>query len=298
MHTFAAIACLLGLGLAATPALPAIGASQSAAAPAATPASSALHALLPAEVRRSGVLRFVGDSHPPYRIVSDDRKISQGIESDLARALERVLGVTIEQHVVNSLSATLGGLEAGRYDVSMGPAVATPERQLRFDGVSWMTTRPSFVYPTDRGLQYRQLDDLCGRKISFVAGSVTERVTTRVAERCVRRGLPPAVHVPLVDNNMTLVATQAGRSDLAGMTLTAALHAAHINGDRFRVFSDDSNELGIDLLSLFVTKRSGLAPVMLAAMEALFRSGEYQQVMARWGVTAVSVPAPRLNAAK
>ena len=94
------------------------------------------------------------------------------------------------------------------------------------------------------------------------------------------------------------LATQAGRADLAGMTLTAALHAAHISEGRFEVYTDETGSLGTDLLSLFVTKRSGLAPVMLAAMQHIVASGEYQRVMAKWGVTAVSVQAPRMNAAQ
>ncbi len=295
---------LLGPGhlFAAPGAVP--GAAPGAAGPAAAAAlqtpnpAAPLYGRLPPQVRAAGVLRFVGDSHPPYRILGDDRRIREGIDADLARALEPVLGVPIRHHVVNSLSATLAGLEAGRYDVAMGPALATRERQLRFDAVSWLVTRPSFVYPTNRPARYRRVEDLCGRKIAYVAGSVTERVINRVVERCSAAGLPATQHVPLVDTNMTMVATQAGRADLAGMTLTAALHAAHESEGRFALYSDESGSLGTDLLSLFVTRRSGLGPVMLAAMEHIVHSGEYQRVMARWGVTAVSVQAPRLNAAK
>ena len=39
-----------------------------------------------------------------------------------------------------------------------------------------------------------------------------------LAERCRAGGLPLAQHVALVDTNMTLVATQAGRADVAAMT--------------------------------------------------------------------------------
>lgn len=308
------LARLIGLGvLVIAPALaPALAApdgaravSEHASGPNAAPApmrtvnpGAPLYRQLPPEVRALGVLRFVGDSHPPYRILSDEREIRDGIDADLARLLEPVLGVPIRHHVVNGLSATLAGLEAGRYDVAMGPALATRERQLRLDGVSWLITRPSFVYPTSRPARYRRVEDLCGRKISYVAGSVTERVVNRIVDRCAAAGLAASQHVPLADTNMTMVATQAGRADLAGMTLTAALHAAHISEGRFEVYTDETGSLGTDLLSLFVTKRSGLAPVMLAAMQHIVASGEYQHVMAKWGVTAVSVQAPRMNAAQ
>ena len=261
-------------------------------------AANALFERLPAEVRKSGVLRFVGDSHPPYRIVSDDRKIRDGVQADFARVLEPLLGVRIEHFVVNSLSATMAGLEAGRYDVAMGPGVATVERQKRFDGVSYMITRPSFVYPTSRTASYLRVEDLCGRRVAYVAGSVTERVTDRVIAHCAKAGLPPARHVPLVDTNMTMIATQAGRADVAGMTLTAALHAVHEGQGRFKFFADAGHTLGIDVLSLFVTKRSALAPVMRDAFAVLFDNGEYARIMAKWGIEAVRVDAPRINQAK
>ena len=47
-----------------------------------------------------------------------------------------------------------------------------------------------------------------------------------------------------------------------------------------------------------MNKRPGLAPLMLGAMQHIVASGEYQRVMAKWGVTAVSVQAPRMNAAQ
>lgn len=283
--TLILLALGLGLGPGSVPA-------------AAAPAQAELFQRLPPEVRAAGVLRFVGDSHPPYRIVSDDRQIRDGIQSDFARVLEPLLGVRIVHYVVNSLSATLAGLEAGRYDVAMGPGVATPERQKRFDGVSYMITRPTFVYPTNRPARYQRVEDLCGRRIAYVAGSVTERVTDRVIARCVQSGLPPAQHVPLVDTNMTMIATQAGRADVAGMTMTAALHAVHENGGRFGQFSDQGGTLGIDVLSLFVTKRSGLAPVLRDAMQLLFDRGDYARIMTKWGITAVAVDAPRINQAR
>lgn len=250
---------------------------------------------LPPEVLRNGVLRFVGDSHPPYRILSDDRKIRDGIDADLAQAMQPVLGIAIRHYVVNSLSGTLAGLESGRYDVAMGPGLATRDRLTRFDAVSWLVSRPSFVYPLQRPRRYRTVEDLCGRKVAYVAGSVSERVTDRINGLCDKAGKARAEHVPLVDTNMTLVATQAGRADVAAMTSTAGLHVVHETPDLFAVFNDPSDALGVDVLGLFVTKRSGLAPVLLAAMQAIFDNGEYRRIMTKWGVGAVSVQAPQMN---
>lgn len=258
-------------------------------------AASTLFDRLPPEVRKAGVLRFVGDSHPPYRILDDERRIRDGLDADLARALEPVLGIPIRHHVVNSLSATLAGLESGRYDVAMGPALPTPERLQRFDAVTWLVTYPSFVYPLQRPRRFVHVPDLCGAKVSYVAGSVSERVTERVNVRCKTLNLPLATHVPLVDTNMTLIATQAGRADVAAMTSAAALHAVHEAPQLFGSFRDPENKLGVDVLGLFVTRRSGLAPVLHAAMQELFRNGEYARIVAKWGVEQTAVQAPLLK---
>ena len=261
-------------------------------------AQAPLHERLPADIRRAGVLRFVGDSHPPYRILDDQRRVADGLQLDFARVLEPLLGLRIVHHTVNSLSATLAGLEAGRYDVAMGPGVATPERQQRFDGVSYMLTRPSFVFPVDRPRRYTQAEHLCGARVAYVAGSVTERVTDRVIDFCQKAGLPAARHVPLIDSNMTLVATQAGRADVAGMTLTAALHSVHVGEGRFGYFSDASGTLGQDVIGLFVTKRSGLAPLLREALQRVFDNGEYARITDKWGIAGVRVAAPQINLAK
>lgn len=257
-----------------------------------------LHARLPEDIRKSGTLRFVGDSHPPYRILDDQRRLADGLQLDLAAALEPLLGVRIVHHTVNSLPATLAGLEAGRYDVAIGPGVASPERQQRFDGVSYMVTRPSFVYPNDRPRRFTQSEHLCGARVAYVAGSVTERVVERVIAFCAKAGLPAALHVPLVDSNMTMVATQAGRADVAGMTLTAALYAVHVGQGRFGYFSDSAGRLGQDVIGLFVTKRSALAPVMRDALQVLFDNGQYDRITAKWGIAGVRVDAPRINVAR
>ena len=48
----------------------------------------------------------------------------------------------------------------------------------------------------------------------------------------------------------------------------------------------------------FLEERSGLGPVLHAAMLQLFASGEYQRIMDKWGVAGVAVDAPRLNFSK
>ena len=105
-------------------------------APEAAPAGAdaALHDRLPESVRTAGVLRFAGDSHPPYRTIGSDGTIT-GIDADFQAELGRVLGIRTETVVVDGLPAALQGMLAGRYDAFNGPVRATAEREQQCDDV-------------------------------------------------------------------------------------------------------------------------------------------------------------------
>jgi ABC-type amino acid transport substrate-binding protein len=44
-------------------------------------------------------------------------------------------------------------------------------------------------------------------------------------------------------------------------------------------------------------KNAELSPVMLDALKALWKSGEYARIMDKWGLTLTKAPAPQLNPA-
>jgi polar amino acid transport system substrate-binding protein len=135
-------------------------------------ADPALHAALPEEVREAGVIRFAGDSHPPYRTVQPDGSVT-GIDRDFQDALGRVLGVRTETQIVDGLPAALQGMLAGRYDAFNGPVKATAEREQQFDTVTWMTTRTSYVVPAGSQAGLAGPEDLCAARPCVRRSSVS-----------------------------------------------------------------------------------------------------------------------------
>ena len=61
-------------------------------------------------------------------------------------------------------------------------------------GVSWLTTRPAFVFPLDRPARYSQPLDLWQEDL-LRGRQRQRRVTNWLNERCVADGRPPAQHV-------------------------------------------------------------------------------------------------------
>lgn len=257
-------------------------------------ADAALFERLPSAVKSSKTIKWVGDSFAPYRIVGDDGKTVTGLETDLARALEPLLGVRIEQHIVSNLPALLAGIDTGRYDMSTGPVLATRPREERYDLVTWLLSKPAFIVPTS-GRKTTKLEDLCGMRLSFAAGSSQEQYAIKVGERCVTGGLPTVRLVPLPDQNATVMAAQAGRADAASMQLAAALYLQKQNPGKFSIQTDQTDALGVLHLGFVMKKNSPLAPVLLDALKQLWASGAYLKILDKWGLANAQAPEPRLN---
>lgn len=256
----------------------------------------ALHAALPQEVRDGGVLRFAGDSHPPYRTIASDGSVT-GIDKDFQQALGRVLGVRTETVVVDGLPAALQGMLAGRYEAFNGPVKATAEREKQFDTITWMTTRSSYVVPASAAAAIKAPEDLCGKRVAVATGSISEEQLRKLSQFCTTIGRPAAASIALSETNDTLLATESGRADAAGMTQAAAIDVTSEAPGRFGyVTQTEEQGATADNLALFVPKDGELGPVVRDAFRELFADGSYAEIMKKWHLTDVMVTEPVLNA--
>lgn len=255
-----------------------------------------LHDALPQAIKDAGVIRFAGDSHPPYRTVAQDGTVT-GIDADFQAAIGQVLGVRTETSVVTGLPAALQGMLSNRYDAFNGPVKATAEREKQFDTITWMTTRTAYVFPTDSTAGITRVEDLCGKRIAVVTASVVEEQLNKLSRFCTQNKRAATQTVGLDDTNGTLLATRSGRADAAGMTEAAAIDVTQKQGGTKYVAQTEAQGATKDDLALYVPKSSKLGPVLQQVFEELFQDGTYVGIMSRWGLNQVSVPKPVFNAA-
>ena len=256
------------------------------------------HDKLPQQFKDSGVIRFAGDSHPPYRVVGKDGTTVTGLDRDLQQALGKVLGVRTEINVVPGLPAALSGMLSGRYDAFNGPVKDTAEREKQFDAVVWMVTRTAYLVPKSGSGGIGTSDDLCGKRVAAVSGSIVQDQIVRLTDWCVRGGKPAVQFIGLGDTNGTILAAKSGRADAAGMTESAAIDALAAAKDDFTyVTQTDEQGAGVDKLAMLVPKSSGLGPVVHQAFQELFTNGEYDRIMKQYGLENVKVAKPELNTA-
>jgi polar amino acid transport system substrate-binding protein len=258
---------------------------------------TALYDALPDAIKEAGVIRFAGDSHPPYRIVAGDGKTVTGIDRELQEALGKVLGVRTEIVIVSGLPAALSGMLASRYDAFNGPVKDTAEREQQFDAIVWMVSRTSYLIPKANS-DIKDSGDLCGKRISGTAGSIVEDQVKRLTEWCVKQGKGEVSFIGLADTNGTILAAKSGRADAAGMTESAAIDAMSKEKDTFTyVTQTDEQGAGVDQLAMLVPKSSGLGPVMFDAFKEIFENGEYKRIIDKYGLQNVAVDEPKFNTA-
>ncbi|WP_290055904.1 transporter substrate-binding domain-containing protein [Amycolatopsis solani] len=272
--------------------------AASAPTAAALTTDQALHDQLPAAVKDAGVLRFAGDSHPPYRTVGPDGKTVTGIDNDFQQALGQLLGVRTETTIVSGLPAALQGMLSGRYEAFNGPVKATAEREKQFDTVTWMTTRTAYVIPVGSAAGVKQAADLCGKRVAVVTASVVEDQLAKLSKFCEGAKKPAVQVVGLDDTNATLLAAKSGRAEAAGMTQAAAIDVTTQQKGQYE-YVTQTEEQGAtkDNLALYTPKAGKLGPVLQKAFEELFRNGTYQRIMHQWGLDDVTVPQPIFDAA-
>ncbi len=260
--------------------------------------ATALYDALPDGIKEAGVIRFAGDSHPPYRIVANDGKTVTGIDKELQDALGKVLGVRTEISIVSGLPAALSGMLASRYDAFNGPVKDSAEREKQFDALVWMVTRTSYLIPKAGSSAVKSSGDLCGKRVAGTAGSIVEDQAKRLTEWCAKQGKPGLDFIGFADTNGTILAAKSGRADAAGMTESAALDVLSKEKDAFTyVTQTEEQGAGVDQLAMLVPKSSGLGPVMLDAFKEIFKNGEYKKIMDKYGLQSVAVPEPKMNTA-
>ncbi|MGL4859364.1 MAG: transporter substrate-binding domain-containing protein, partial [Enterobacteriaceae bacterium] len=91
-----------------------------------------LYAQLPESIKKQGVIINVFDgANPPF--VMTKGEALEGAAIDLTKSLSEVLGIKIENRVVDSFSGMIAGIQSGRYQLSTALIGDFPDRHEKMD---------------------------------------------------------------------------------------------------------------------------------------------------------------------
>jgi polar amino acid transport system substrate-binding protein len=252
-----------------------------------------LHDRLPAGVRSRGEVRVATDAaYPPASGYAPDGRTIEGFEPDLAATLGRVLGVTFT-FVRTDFADALPALQDGTVDLVMSAMTDTVERQAHVDFVDYFEAGSSIVVQRGNAHGISDLRDLCGQIVAVEEGSILVDLLERTQSSCKDDRI---VVRQFSDNTKALVELRTGR---AAAVLNDYPPAARLTTDartsaHFQLASTTQYEPGF--YGIAVPKdQPGLRDALHEAMNRVIRSGEYADVLDRWGVSSGAVSAATVN---
>jgi polar amino acid transport system substrate-binding protein len=254
----------------------------------------ALHDRLPASILTRGSVRVGGgDPYPPASFFAPDGRTVVGFEPDLAAAMGRVLGVRFE-FVNVDFTDLLARLNSHKIDIAMASMTDTAEREKHADFVNYFQAGTSIVVQRGNPHGISGLKDLCGKVVAVEEETTQVDLLQRTQKDCARERIDIRTYG---DNASALVQLRTGR---AVAILSDYPPAVHVSTDQrtsahYQLVS--STQYEPSPYGIAVAKdQTELRNVLRDALERVMRSGDYADVLQRWGVPSGALESATINA--
>nr|WSW66834.1 ABC transporter substrate-binding protein [Streptomyces sp. NBC_00995] len=270
----------------------------------ASAAASSPADLLPPDIKSKGVIKVGSDiAYPPVEFKDGSGK-TVGIDPDLAAALGKELGVEF-QFENGTFDTLVTGLRANRYDVAMSAMTDTKDRQEGVDpetkkkvgeGVDFIDyfTAGVSIYTKkgdDQGI--KTWADLCGKKIAVQRNTVSNDLAKAESKKCTGG---KKIAIESYDNDLQAqTRLRSGGADAGSSDFPVAAYAVKTSGGG-KDFQIVGEQVEAAPYGIAVAKGNDqLTKAIQAALEAIIKNGEYEKIIAKWGVEAGAVTEAKLN---
>jgi polar amino acid transport system substrate-binding protein len=253
-------------------------------------------ALLPDAVRTAGKVRVAsGVSFPPMEFFDTDNKTVLGFDADLGAALGQVLGVTFEFQNTN-FDGIIGGLNAGRYDLSLTSMIDKLSRQGTVDFVDYLNSGVTFMVAKGNPKGLKDKVSLCGGKVAVEKSATGDLTADDISKECATAGKPAVAKLPFPDQASAVQALQSGRADaVLALDLTLAYNVKQAP-DAFEIASKPFGTLPVGIP---VPKNNPkLRDAVRAALKKVIESGTYDALLAKWNLTDQALKDAPVNQGK
>jgi polar amino acid transport system substrate-binding protein len=248
--------------------------------------------LLPADVKKAGVITMAADLHyPPTSFLAQDNTTPIGYNVDIAKLLGKKLGLEVEIKNV-TWDNVIPGIASGRYDFAATNMTPTPERLEVLDMIIYWAPGSSLIVQEGNPLDLSIADEsVCGKKIAVMTGSSQQQdYLPLISEDCVAAGQDPVEGVALGNVEGALTQLSSKRIDGVFSDTSQLAWAAKQQPQSFELLSPQYvKEVGDDTAALGLEKDSPLTPALHAAMQSLMDSPAYQETLDRWGLGAGAI---------
>lgn len=286
---------LLPLAAAAALLLSGCGGSDSPTVEQTSGAGAApLASMLPQAVRDKGSLVVGSDvAYAPVEFFDTDGKTVIGVDPDIAAALGKQLGVTLEFEN-GTFDGLITQLTSKRIDLVMSALSDTKERQAKIDFVDYFTAGTSILVKKGNPEGIKTLDDFCGKTIALQRGTTQDDVAKAQQAKCQTAGKELKV-LSFDKDTEALLQVKQGRAvaDMNDFPVAAYNAKTSGGGNDFEVVGEqiEAGPYGIGIRK----EDTQLRDALKAALDAIIANGDYAKVLEKWNVSQGAVTSAVVN---
>ncbi len=255
----------------------------------------ALHALLPAAIQQSGVVKVASElDYPPVEYFDADGKTPIGAEIELGQAMAAKLGVKLE--ITNlDFDPTIPAITAGRFDTSMTYIGDKPAREQQVDFVDEFRSGYSIMVQKGNPTGVKTLADLCGKGVGSQVGAANTAIVEDQDAKCKAAGKPGINIVSTQSAADAVLALKSGRvaAHLEDAPVAAYIAATSGGGNDFDVVGDQVTIRNHGLI--FKKENTQLRDAFQAALKAVIADGTYDAILKKYHVENIALKTAPIN---
>jgi polar amino acid transport system substrate-binding protein len=253
-----------------------------------------LHDRLPASILARDTIRVGGgDPYPPASFFAPDGRTIGAFEPDLAAAMGRVLGVRFE-FVNVDFTDLLPQLNSHKIDLAMASMTDNAEREKRADFVNYFQAGTSIIVQRGNPQGISALKDLCGKVVAVEEQTTQVDLLQRTQKGCEGNRIDIRTYGA---NASALVQLRTGRAVAVLSDYPPAVHVSTDQRTSAHYQLAASTQYEPSPYGIAVAKdQTELRNVLRDALERVMRSGDYADVLQRWGVPSGALESATINA--
>jgi polar amino acid transport system substrate-binding protein len=248
-------------------------------------AAPALAQSVPARIRDAGkIVIATNPNYAPITFKDPATNTLMGFDIDLGTAIAKELGVKIEWQEI-AFAQMLPSLQTGRVDTVLAGMSDLPTRRDVADFVDYMTSGPQFYTISALAGTIKTPEDLCGKSVGASRSTNWPAQMTEWSQtNCVAKG-KPAMNVVGTEGSVdarTQLKTERLQGAVQGNETLPYFQALEPNTYVLLGTAFTQSLVGMP----FAKSETALRDAVKAAIERLQASGEYDKMLAKYGLQA------------
>ena len=233
---------------------------------------------------------------PPLSFLAeDDNATLLGSEPDFGQLIADGLGLELKNENVAWADWPLG-IQSGKYDLITANVTVTEERKDLFDFATYRNDELGFYVRADDDIDsIAEAKDVAGLSIIVGSGTNQEKILLAWDEENTAAGLEPIDFQYFEDEAAGNLALESGRVDAYfGPNATSAYKAA-VNGKTKLVGTLNGGFPAHASIAAGTKKDNGLIEAVSIVLNHAIESGEYAEILERWGLTSEGIEKSEVN---